>query len=88
TCPYHAWTYALDGRLIAFPHREAFAHMAPETMGLVAVEHEIWRGFVFIRLAPGGPSVADMMAPYDAEIAPYRFEDHIPLGRVTLRERA
>ena len=56
--------------------------------GLVPVDTEVWRGFVFIRLGGTGPSVAEMMAPYDAEIAPNRFEDLVPLGRVTLRERA
>jgi phenylpropionate dioxygenase-like ring-hydroxylating dioxygenase large terminal subunit len=55
---------------------------------LVPLELEVYRGFVFVRLEGDGPSVADMMAPYDAELAPYRLEELVPLGRVTLRERA
>jgi phenylpropionate dioxygenase-like ring-hydroxylating dioxygenase large terminal subunit len=44
---------------------------------------------VFVRLEDdGGPSVAQMMAPYEAEVAPYRFEDVRAFGRVTLRPRA
>jgi carnitine monooxygenase subunit len=88
TCPYHAWTYGLTGDLIGLPGREEFAHMDPRRHGLAPVELEIYRGFVFVRLEPGGPSVADMMAPYDAELARCRLEDMVPLGRVTLRERA
>ena len=57
-------------------------------LGLVPVELERWRGFLFVRLAGGGPSVAEMMAPYEAEIAPYRFEALGAIGRVTLRPRA
>ena len=54
-------------------------------VGLFPVEHEIWHGFVFIRLADdGGPSVAAMMAPHDAEIAPYRFADLRRFGKPTL----
>jgi phenylpropionate dioxygenase-like ring-hydroxylating dioxygenase large terminal subunit len=49
---------------------------------------EIWRGFVFVTLEAGAPSVAQMMAPYDDEVAPYRFEDLQAIGRVTLRPRA
>lgn len=84
-CPYHAWTYGLDGRLIGVPGRAGYAAL-PE--GLTAVEVEVFHGFVFIRLEPGLPSVAAMMAPYAHEIAPYRFEDLRALGRVTLRPRA
>jgi phenylpropionate dioxygenase-like ring-hydroxylating dioxygenase large terminal subunit len=40
-----------------------------------------------VRLEGGGPSVAEMMAPHEAEIAPYRFEALEALGRVTLRPR-
>jgi phenylpropionate dioxygenase-like ring-hydroxylating dioxygenase large terminal subunit len=85
-CPYHAWTYDLDGRLTGVPMRETYA-MDPSQHGLVPVDFEVWRGFVFVRLEGGGPSVAAMMAPYEAEVAPYRFEDLRAFGRVTLRPR-
>ena len=48
---------------------------------------EEWRGFLFVRLEEGLPSVAEMMAPYEAEVALYRFEDLRAIGRVTLRPR-
>ena len=35
----------------------------------------------------GAPSVAEMMAPYEDEVAPYRFEDLRAIGRVTMRPR-
>jgi phenylpropionate dioxygenase-like ring-hydroxylating dioxygenase large terminal subunit len=87
TCPYHAWTYGLDGRLIGIPHRRDYPGLDPARLGLVPVELERWRGFLFVRLEGGGPGVAEMMAPYDAEIAPYRFEALRALGRTTLRPR-
>ncbi len=87
-CPYHAWTYGLDGRLLGMPGRQAFAHVDLAAHGLTPVELEVYRGFVFVRMAGGGPGVGEMMAPYDAELAHYRLEELVPLGRVTLRERA
>ncbi|HEX8666872.1 MAG TPA: aromatic ring-hydroxylating dioxygenase subunit alpha [Allosphingosinicella sp.] len=86
-CPYHAWTYGLDGRLIGVPHRKEYPGLDTAAHGLVEVEMETWRGFVFIRLEGGGPSVAEMMRPYDHEVEPYRFEGLQALGRVTLRPR-
>ncbi len=86
-CPYHAWSYGLDGALKAVPKWQGFENLELERHGLVPLEQEIWRGFIFVRLEPGLPSVAEMIAPYDAEIAPYGFEDLVPQGRVTLRPR-
>ena len=86
-CPYHAWTYASDGRLIGVPMKETYDPGAIEGIRLASVEHEIWQGFVFVRLESGGPSIAEMMGPYAHEIAPYRFEALRALGRVTLRPR-
>jgi phenylpropionate dioxygenase-like ring-hydroxylating dioxygenase large terminal subunit len=86
-CPYHAWTYELDGRLAVVPHRHEFADLALESYGLKRADTEVYRGFVFARLAQGLPSVADMFAPYRDELALYRFEELKPLGRVTLRVR-
>lgn len=87
-CPYHAWTYDLDGRLTGVPDSASYPTLARDRAGLVPVALEIWRGFVFVRLEDdGGPSVAQMMAPYEAMIEPYRFEELGALGRVTLRPR-
>jgi len=53
----------------------------------VPIALERWHGFLFVTLEPGAPSVAEMMAPYESEVAPYRFEDLRAIGRVTLRPR-
>lgn len=87
TCPYHAWSYARDGRLVGVPHRQEYPGLQTEQLGLVPVALENWRGFLFVTLEPGIPSVAEIMAPYDDEIAPYRFEDLRVLGRITVRPR-
>ena len=87
TCPYHAWTYGLDGRLIGVPRKSDYPGLDASPLGLALVELETWRGFLFVRLEPGGPRVAEMMAPHEDEIAPYRFEELQALGRVTLRPR-
>jgi len=90
TCPYHAWSYDLDGSLRGVPKWQGFEDLDKSALGLARLDMEIWRGFVFIRFAPPearAPSVADMMAPYEHEIEPHGFETLVPQGRVTLRPR-
>ena len=70
TCPYHAWSYARDGRLVGVMHRHEYPGLQTEKLGLVPVALEIWRGFLFVRLEAGLPSVHEMMAPYEQEVAP------------------
>jgi phenylpropionate dioxygenase-like ring-hydroxylating dioxygenase large terminal subunit len=87
TCPYHAWSYARDGRLVGVPHRHEYPGLRTEELGLHPIALETWHGFLFVTLQPGAPSVAEMMAPYDEEVAPYHFEELRAIGRVTLRPR-
>jgi len=88
-CPYHAWVYATDGRLTGVPERGDYPALDMAQTGLFAIDLELWQGFVFVRLRnDGGPSVATMMAPANAEIAPYRFADMRPVGRPWARPRA
>jgi len=87
TCPYHAWSYGRDGRLVGVPHRREYPGLKTEDHGLFPVPLEQWRGFLFVTLEPGAPPVAEMMAPYEAEVAPYRLEELRVMGRVTLRPR-
>jgi phenylpropionate dioxygenase-like ring-hydroxylating dioxygenase large terminal subunit len=73
--------------LVGVPHRNEYPGLRTENLGLNPVDLENWRGFLFVTLEPGRPRVAEMMAPYDEEVEPYRFEDLRVLGRVTIRHR-
>lgn len=70
-CPYHAWTYGLDGSLRSAPFLpDLRAHRA--RLALHPVEAECWAGFVFVRLEPGsGPSLADSLGPIPGRVAGY-----------------
>ena len=87
TCPYHGWSYARDGRLVGIPHRDQYPGLRAEDYSLFPIALENWRGFLFVALESGAPSVAEMMAPYEQEVAPYRFQDLRVIGRVTIRPR-
>jgi benzoate/toluate 1,2-dioxygenase alpha subunit len=58
-CPYHAWSYRTDGTLAAVPLRGGYDHTAFETSeavrGMVPVNAENYRGFVFAKLSDEGP---------------------------------
>jgi phenylpropionate dioxygenase-like ring-hydroxylating dioxygenase large terminal subunit len=86
-CPYHAWTYNLDGSLRGIPQAETYARLDLTKIRLAAVEIELFQGFVFVRLEPGSPSVSEMLAPWLSDIEPYRFDELQALGRVTYRPR-
>lgn len=79
-CPYHGWSYALDGKLFSVPNAEAFPGLDEAAHGLLAVEHEIFHGLVFVRVAEGGPSLKEMWGDYGALLAPYGIEDMEPVG--------
>lgn len=87
-CPYHAWVYETDGRLTGVPMKGEYPALKLEDNGLAPVALEIWHGFVFVRLEDAGfPSVAEMMAPFEAEVAPYRIAEMHALAPVRLRPR-
>ena len=50
-CPYHSWTYGLDGRLLKAPHADLDD---PEAFALTDVGADTWGGFVFVHLTPDG----------------------------------
>jgi glycine betaine catabolism A len=49
-CPYHAWTYALDGRLIGAPHMDDVPGFDKADYSLHRVNLELWDGFIFVNL--------------------------------------
>jgi Rieske 2Fe-2S family protein len=59
TCPYHGWTYALDGRLQGTPYLVRMPEFQKADYPLYPVHVETWEGFVWINLAERPPSLAD-----------------------------
>jgi Rieske 2Fe-2S family protein len=50
-CPYHAWTYALDGRLLGAPHMDDVPDFNKADYSLHPVNLALWEGFIFVNLA-------------------------------------
>ena len=59
SCPYHGWSYALDGRLIAASGMERAADFDAAEFGLIPLRLAEWAGFVFLNFADDGPGLDD-----------------------------
>jgi Rieske 2Fe-2S family protein len=51
-CPYHLWTYGLDGKLLNAPHVKESEHFCKEEFSLYPVGVALWGGFIFLNLSP------------------------------------
>jgi Rieske 2Fe-2S family protein len=58
-CPYHAWTYGLDGRLIGAPHMDGVPGFDKADYSLHPVNLGLWAGFIFANLASASTSRSD-----------------------------
>src|SRR6266511_3054354 len=55
-CPYHAWTYGLDGRLLGAPHMDDLLGFNKTDYSLHPVNVALWEGFIFVNLADASTS--------------------------------
>lgn len=62
-CPYHAWTYALDGRLIGAPHMDGVQGFNKAEHSLHAINLGLWEGFIFVNLADAPTPLEEWFAP-------------------------
>ena len=79
-CPFHGWTYGLDGRLKSVPRPQGFTGLDKTANGLAALELEVWNGLIFTRFEPGGRSVSGQLASINTRVQCYRLADMTPLG--------
>jgi phenylpropionate dioxygenase-like ring-hydroxylating dioxygenase large terminal subunit len=60
-CPYHGWTYNLEGTLIVTPEFAGVRNFDRAANGLISVRTATWEGLVFVKLASGGPSLEALL---------------------------
>ncbi len=74
TCPFHGWSWHLDGKVDNIPGRWDFPHLS-EDHNLQPVSCEVWGGFVFVNLDPDAAPLAEQL-----DVLPDHFA-HFPLER-------
>ncbi len=87
-CPYHAWTYALDGRLMGAPQMEAAADFDKADYSLGWVNLALWEGFMFVNLDPEARPLAELFAPLEGKFAAWNLPQLRTAKRIEYEVRA
>ncbi len=86
-CPYHAWSYKLDGQTLAIPFKAGYEgtglHACASGQGLTPLPQVVnYRDFIFVRLAPEGPSFTEYFGEVLQTID--NLADRSPQGRLVV----
>jgi phenylpropionate dioxygenase-like ring-hydroxylating dioxygenase large terminal subunit len=88
TCPYHAWTYRLDGSLIGGPYMHAPPgsgapdfHPGEHSLGELAVE--VWEGFVFVNQRNDALPLATQLSDLTTIVEQFQMAGFVPVARRT-----
>ena len=92
-CPYHTWTYSLDGELKATPHFGGYGNHQPsgfklEEHGLVPVRCAVWGDWIFVNLNENAPVFTDYAKPLMSRLDGVDVDKLVPLARLDFEEVA
>ncbi len=77
-CPYHGWTYKLDGGLLGVPKEENFPDFDRSQHGLHEIQLDVFHGFVFVRVRGDGSTVAEEFAHTAHYFEKYDVKNYVP----------
>jgi phenylpropionate dioxygenase-like ring-hydroxylating dioxygenase large terminal subunit len=80
-CPYHSWTYALDGSLRGVTGMEYNPSFDKSQYGLFEIKLDVWQSFVFVNFSTDCEPLAAQMGNLDEYLAPYDFDNVVTVGR-------
>lgn len=75
SCPYHAWSFGLDGKLKAAPEMQASEGFNVSDWGLASFRSEVWEGFVFVNIDGAAPPLAEQYADFQKVIGPWNASE-------------
>jgi len=87
-CPYHAWTYGLDGRLIGAPHMDEVAGFDKTDYLLHGVNPALWEGFIFVNLADALTPLEKVFAPLAGKFSHWNLPQLCSAKRIEYDVRA
>ncbi|MEM6350891.1 MAG: aromatic ring-hydroxylating dioxygenase subunit alpha [Cyanobacteria bacterium P01_D01_bin.14] len=74
-CPYHSWTFGLNGQLKGAPAMQKTCNFNRKDHGLVEFRSEVWEGFIFTTFNPDAEPVAAQLADLQPLIAPWHMAE-------------
>ena len=75
-CPYHGWTFELDGRLTGVPRRQLFdPPIDPARLGLRPLRLDVWEGLVFVNVSGDAPPLGDYLEDVPRLLGAHRIAD-------------
>ncbi len=86
-CPYHGWTYGLDGSLRSAPFLPDLRRYRGQ-LALHPVAVTTWAGFIFVRLGQGAGTLADQLNGADARLTAYPLAELRSARRLVYRVAA
>jgi choline monooxygenase len=81
-CPYHGWTYGLDGKLLGAPAMAKNETFKKSELSLIPVRLEIWGGFLFVNFDSNAESLADYLGDMPEQLASYDCDNLVTTRRV------
>ncbi len=81
-CPYHAWTYGPDGRLLGAPGMQDRPGFDRADWGLTPVRCQSWRGFVFVSFVERGPGLVEHFGDLAEKLDAYALDDLVCVRRL------
>jgi glycine betaine catabolism A len=87
-CPYHAWTYRLDGRLIGAPHMAGTPDFALADYPLHSAAVGQWEGFVFVNLSQAPVPIDRAFAPLQDRFARFNLPSLTSVRRIEYHVQA
>jgi Rieske 2Fe-2S family protein len=87
-CPYHAWTYSLDGRLIGAPYMHELETFDKADYSLHPVATACWEGFIFINLARTPEPFEQAFAPLIGKFSQWRLPELQTVRRIEYEVQA
>ena len=79
TCPYHAWTYNLEGQLVGAAYMDRTTCFNKSDIQLPAVRCEEYLGWIYVCLDPDVEPVAHMLADLTEKLLPYNMQDYVTI---------
>jgi len=81
TCPYHAWSYHLDGALAGAPHMDKRPNFDKSHYGLNEIRLELWEGWIYLTLNPDATQVATLLKNLQPLVANFAMDGYVPVAQ-------